>query len=252
MAAISHAKICHLIKSTDLFEGLPDDSASNLAKRARIAKLRRGEVLFMKGRVPKYLSLILSGRIKITSTSPDGHELLLTLHEPGDLAGRLGAVAGHIHLVTATATCASRVIHLPIRDVVSTVADHAPIGARLSQLLAKNLKDAVYNLENVGLMRAKTRLWSRLMQLAQRYGSPDKANGSMRIDHGLSQQNLANSVGLTRVLVNRQLSGWREMGMVETGRGFVVIPDPDGLESHVWSEKPRESAGEGDEGPSGP
>ncbi|MEZ4289280.1 MAG: helix-turn-helix domain-containing protein [Myxococcota bacterium] len=92
------------------------------------------------------------------------------------------------------------------------------------------------NIENVGLEKARTRLWSRLMLLSVRYSKTDETTGAMRIEHGLSQQKLADSVGLTRVLVNRQLSSWREQGLVETGRGFVLLRDPEALERFVWAD----------------
>ena len=47
----------------------------------------------------------------------------------------------------------------------------------------------------------------------------------VRIDHGLTQQQLADRVGVSRVSINKQLNAWREEGLIEHGRGYVVLLD---------------------------
>jgi hypothetical protein len=37
-------------------------------------------------------------------------------------------------------------------------------------------------------------------------------------------------------MVNRQLKTWREEGLTEDGRGFIVIRELDALERFVWRE----------------
>lgn len=78
------------------------------------------------------------------------------------------------------------------------------------------------------------RVWGRLMHLANQYGRNQTSDNALRIEHGLSQQSLADSVGLTRVMVNRQLRSWSDLGLLEIGRGFVVIPNREALSDHVW------------------
>ena len=40
-------------------------------------------------------------------------------------------------------------------------------------------------------------------------------------------------MGLTRVSINRQLAAWRDEGLIEVGRGFMVVPDMARLEAAV-------------------
>ena len=55
----------------------------------------------------------------------------------------------------------------------------------------------------------------------------------MRIEHQLSQQELGERVGLTRVSINRMLSAWRDRGLIEDGRGYIVVRDMARLEEAV-------------------
>ncbi len=77
-------------------------------------------------------------------------------------------------------------------------------------------------------MEVPARLYRRLRALATRYGR-EEADGAIRIEHGLSQQELADSIGITRVSVNKQLVEWRTLGLIDHGRGFAVIRDMEAL-----------------------
>ena len=90
------------------------------------------------------------------------------------------------------------------------------------------------SIENLGLHNAETRIWSRLVHLSSQYGQTNGSDHSIRIVHRLSQQDLADSVGLTRVMVNRQLKTWRDHHLTKDRRGVVVILDPNELEAFVW------------------
>ena len=114
---------------------------------------------------------------------------------------------------------------------------------RFPARLCWHIREAVTNLENVGLHDAKTRLWLRLMYLGHRYGSVDRETGRLRITHQFSQQSLADSIGLTRVMVNRQLGSWRDRDLIVYGRGFVEILDLSKLEEDVWDFAPESRNG---------
>lgn len=105
---------------------------------------------------------------------------------------------------------------------------------KLARLLCVQVRIAGATLENLTFHGAETRIWTRLMFLSEQYGEVDPVSGALHIKHRLSQQSLADSVGLTRVMVNRQLSEWRQQGLIEDGRGFVLVLDPKKLESFVW------------------
>ena len=47
----------------------------------------------------------------------------------------------------------------------------------------------------------------------------------------MPQQDLADLVGTTRESVNKQLRAWEQEGIVELGRGRVVLKRPESLEA---------------------
>ncbi|MBJ19375.1 MAG: hypothetical protein GY910_21060 [bacterium] len=66
--------------------------------------------------------------------------------------------------------------------------------------------------ENVGLNEAQTRLRNHRMFLAERFAKGHSDAGPLRIEHGLSQQHLADNIGVRCAMVNRLLRSWRDRG----------------------------------------
>ena len=49
----------------------------------------------------------------------------------------------------------------------------------------------------------------------------------------LSQEELAQTLGVTREIVSRQLAIWRDAGVVELGRGWIKVRDGEALDRIV-------------------
>ena len=71
------------------------------------------------------------------------------------------------------------------------------------------------------------RIAKRLLSLSQEYGKRPIVGGPVEVR--MPQQDLADLVGTTRESVNKQLRAWEEDGILELGRGRVVIKQPESL-----------------------
>lgn len=239
MKRIDLETLAATLGATTLLAKLPRRELDELAHVGRQSTYAAGDAVFRKAMPGTFVFLLVSGRVKITTTGPTGTDLILSLVEPGELFGEIAAVDGGPRTVNAVVTRESLVVAFDRRFIMPILSRNPETSHDLSEALCGHLRTAVANLEKVGLLDSQTRLWTRLMDLAARYSSDTPSQtGALRIDHGLSQQSLAESVGLTRVIVNRVLNRWREAGLVELGRGFVVIRDVDALEKAVAERDP--------------
>jgi len=75
------------------------------------------------------------------------------------------------------------------------------------------------------------RIAKRLLSLAEEHGKRPIVGGPVEVR--LPQQDLADLVGTTRESVNKQLRSWAEAGLIEIGRGRVVLKKPAELEDVV-------------------
>ncbi len=232
-------KDVRLLAASPLLDLLPEEQVVELASHARHFHFDAGETVFAMDTPGSYTYWVRSGRFRITTTSRGGIELLHSMIEPGDYCGEITTIDGGLRGVNAIAECSSDAIALDRQYLIPAIERNPKAAMRLARLLCAHIKVAGETIRNLGLHTSELRIWSRLMHLSPKYALIEE-DGTMRISHGLSQQDLADSVGLTRIVVNRQLKQWRDEGLIEDGRGFVIVPDPDALEAFVWRDKASE------------
>jgi CRP-like cAMP-binding protein len=234
MPYVSPQRIESVLRATPLLESLRDDEIATLARHVRVVHFEPGAQVWTKGALGTHAYFVLKGRIRLTVTARNGHELLLQMMEPGDICGEISAIERGPRSTNATAETATDALSLASRPLIAAIEGSPRSLMDLVRILCGHLREAVTNIEILGLHSAETRIWCRLSDLASRYPDVDPENGATRIKHGLSQQGLADSVGLTRVMVNRQMNEWREKGFIEFGRGVIEIYDPAAFEAYVW------------------
>ena len=71
---------------------LCDDDASDLRAIGRLRSHDAGDAIFHQGDDASGVHLLISGRVKITTTTAAGKEAILALRGPGDSVGELGAI----------------------------------------------------------------------------------------------------------------------------------------------------------------
>jgi CRP/FNR family cyclic AMP-dependent transcriptional regulator len=234
MSESSRSGISNLLGNSTLLESLPPDDLAEVVSRVRQYDFVAGEMAFSKGAPGSYVYWVENGRLRQTLRSISGGEILHSMVEVGDHAGILSVLDGESRVVNAIADRRTHLIGLEGRYLLPMLERNPRVCLDISRILCETIRVAGNSIENLGLNNSEARIWSRSIHLSNRYGEIDAKEKSIRIVHGLSQQDLADSPGLTRVMVNRQLSIWRKAGLTEDGRGFVVILDPEALESHVW------------------
>lgn len=234
MPRASLERVESVLRETALLESLPDDEISKLASHGRMVHFEAGELVFGKGTQGTHAYWVVNGRIKVIATARNGSELLLKMVEVGDYCGEISAIERGVRSSNAIADCATDAVALESRYLAPAIERCPGAAMDVVRILCGYLRQAVTNIETLALNGAEARIWCRLVDLSYRYPDVDPAASTIRIQHGLSQQGLTDSVGLTRVMVNRQLNEWREKGLIEYGRGVVVIRDTAAFEAFVW------------------
>ncbi len=236
MTAATFEQISTLFRSSALMSELSDAEIDELIGCVRHLHFDADETVFAQGTRGTVIYFVVTGRVKITSLSPDGSEMLFSMVEAGDFFGEISVIDGGIRSVNAIAEQPTYAVALDRRNLMPVVEGNPKAAMSVARLVCRHLREAITNVETVGRRAAPARILGRLIYLSQNYGRVDPDNGAMRIDHGQSQQSMADSVGLTRVMVNRQFGIWRDDGLIEVGRGFTVIRDLKALEAVVWGD----------------
>jgi CRP-like cAMP-binding protein len=78
-----------VLRQAALFRGLDADKVEALCRQVEPTKLDPTGVLFREGEPGDDLYIVLSGKVKLGQSTPDGREALVAVMGPGDQFGEL-------------------------------------------------------------------------------------------------------------------------------------------------------------------
>ncbi len=233
MSSTPNEKVVESLAASTLLGVLHRDDLEDLAARARHVQLADGEFVFRRDDEGESVFVVLEGRIKICALAPDGGEVILNVIEPGELFGEMSLLDGEPRCADAIAAARTTAVVIERSDFLDVLAEHPDASRELMAVLCQRIRQTSSFAESAVLLPAAARLFLRIRGLAEQYGMR-KPSGTIVIEHGFSQQDLADSVGLTRVSVNRHLSEWRRAGLISYERRTITIPDFEALASAAF------------------
>jgi CRP-like cAMP-binding protein len=201
-----------LLRGAALLETLPDEELCDLATRVHRSQHDSGEPIFRKGDEGTGMMVVVSGRIKISSVGASGSEVILNVIEAGQVFGEMALVDGDPRSADAVAAKKTELITLLRRDFLPILKRHPAAGLAMIAVLSQRIRQTTQFVEDAVFLDVATRLLNRLEFLADHYGRKDPETGGIRIEHDFTQQDLADSVGLTRVTARRSSTGRASAG----------------------------------------
>lgn len=244
------AAALEILTRSRVFQAAPAADIERLAPHCTHQRYRRGDTIAGMGAVGDTLIVVGRGRIKATLPSPSGeHEFLMAMFWPGDVMGETSLFDQKARPASGVAVTDVEVVFVPRIELLTLLERRPAVTIRLAESLCVKLRTTVELSLSVRFLDTPTRLYNRLLYFA-RYDARMQPNGE-RIQHGLSQQELGDSIGASREALNKLLSEWRREGLVECGRGFVVIRDREALAHHVSGQDHRGNAAPRDRPDSG-
>ena len=190
-------------------------------------RYRKGSILFHEGDAPESVIVVRSGRVKVSSFTNDGKEVVLAVREPGELLGELSAIDGEPRSATATAMESVEAAWVPAGVFRSFLAGRPGAAFALLEMMSGKLRDADRKRVEFGAYDTTGRVARRLVEMADRFG--ETTGDGVRITLPLSQQELAGWTGASREAVSKSLHQLRARGFIETARRGITVLDLVGL-----------------------
>jgi len=206
------------LRSVSLFSNLPEAPLQRLAAASQPRRLQKGQLLFGQGEPGDAVYLVAAGSIAIVLATADGRELVINEMRPGDFFGELALFPGQTHTAGAVAGAASLVVCLPCAAFLAELDTQPTLMRRLLDAFAQRLRASSERESALAFMTAPARLARLLLQNV----ATDGVTGPLVT---ISQEELAQRVGVTRQTVAKVLGGWRRSGWIITGRGRIMLVD---------------------------
>ncbi|KWX20154.1 MULTISPECIES: Crp/Fnr family transcriptional regulator [Mycolicibacterium] len=210
-----------------IFQGVSPSAVAALAQQLEPVSFPRGKVIFVEGEPGDTLYIITSGKVKIGRKTVDGRESLLTLMGPSDMFGELAIFDPGPRTSTVTALTDVHAVTMSRSVLRSWIADRPEIAEQLLRVLARRLRRTNDNLSDLIFTDVPGRVAKQLLYLAQRFGS--REGSSLRVDHELTQEEIAQLVGSSRETVNKALSDFAQRGWIRVQGKSILIDNTERL-----------------------
>lgn len=201
-----------LLRSTDLFGGLPPEVRRDCATAFREVRFDKGRTLFVHGDPGTHAHVIAEGRVRLTLTTAAGRELSVRIAEPGSLVGELAALDGGRRSADATAISPVVAQTIAATELDRLIARHPDLARAVVRLLCGRLRATTDQLEGIALHSIEVRLARFLLDALGGRSAP--AGRRPAIDLGYSQGELARLIGSSRPKTNMALGALESAGAI--------------------------------------
>jgi CRP-like cAMP-binding protein len=200
-----------------------DEIALVQSLKRRELRVGPGELLIQEGQRESPLFTLLAGWAFRFKTLSDGRRQILNFLLPGDFIGvqqKMVAVAAHgVMALTDTVLCVFQ------RDALWELHRQSPImGFNVTWLSAREESLVDEGLLSVGRRSAEGRISALLILLFNRAVGSQADGGAAGVPFPLTQQHIADALGLSLVHTNKSLRKLERRGLhrIENGRLFIL------------------------------
>ena len=213
------------------FTDIGNDDLLTIEKISRQRQCKKNTILFSQGDPGEAIYFTMSGKVKIFKTSEDGKEHTLTIAAPGDIFAEVVLFNEVPYPASAEVIEDGIIAFIRNADMERALENNPKIAVAIIKALNKRLIESQSQVESLAFQDARSRTAEVLLSLARIHGK--QSDNGIELDLGLSRQELANMVGVTRETFTRALMLFKKMKIIEISGQVIRIKEINELESWV-------------------
>jgi len=220
-----------LLANVSIFGTLDERELQLLLDLTTTRKVAAKQSLFRKGDPGNQLYGVLSGRLKVMATAPDGKEMVFGVMGPGEVIGEIALVDSNPRSASVVALEPAELLTLHRRDLEPFLQQHPNVAIQLASVLARRVRRLSEKAEDSVFLALPARMAKTLVALVDSYAGSDSedAGADAPVEIRLAQQDLADMLGTTRETVNKQLRLWEDESILELRRARIRVLRRDAL-----------------------
>lgn len=208
------------------FSGIPHQSLEGLAQciTLRVRPQRSG--IYFPGDAADNVFFLVEGRVKISTFSPDGREIIKRVVLPGEMFGEMVLLGGELERTDFATPLKMQATFVAVRTPELRVAiQHVPeLANRFIDHLGKLVKWTESLVEDYVLFDSRRRIIDFILEL-------DKTAESSKAYHYMTHQDIAGLTGASRQFVTSVMNDLRKKKLIDFNRLSVQVKDRKGLEA---------------------
>src|SRR5882757_7447664 len=207
-----------VLRKHPIFSDLEPDAFDQLCRYVKHAKLKRGATICSKGDVGNSLYAVISGTVKISTSSAEGRSAILNLIGTGEVFGEIALLDGGERTTDAIANSDCELFVIDRREFIPFVRSQPALAMKFIELLCERLRWTSDQVEQIILQNLPGRLASALLRLTEKHKLEPQGRTI-----AITQQEISEMVGMTRESINKQLRAWASRDWVRLEHGAIVV-----------------------------
>ncbi|ELS04169.1 cAMP-binding protein [Xenococcus sp. PCC 7305] len=220
-----------LTKSIPFFSGLSLDNQNKLRNHFVSLSHPANQLVLLENDWGGSVYFILEGWVKIRTHNLDGKEVTLNILGKGELFGEMAALDKKPRSTDAITLTSTIIGRIPAEDFVDILNTEPIIGVRLSQLMARRLRQINRRLQ-LREANSTSRVADAILFLVE--GQGKETAGGKEIPN-LPHREISSLSGLARETVTRVLTKLEKKGLIQRDTDWLRVPDVLALENSISS-----------------
>src|SRR5437764_9920946 len=166
---------------------------------------------------------VLKGRVVISNPPFDGRQLVVTIFRESDVFGEIALLDGKERSADASAATDCELLVVPRRSLLRLLGQQPELCIELLIVLCERLRRTNEQVEDLAFLDLEARIAKVLVRLAD-----ENRNGQQMarpVGVKISQRALGELCGGSRESVNKHLQDWKRSGIIELGKGAIMVRD---------------------------
>lgn len=206
-----------------IFSDLPEEVIEQIVLVGNKKTYSKDSVILVEEEVGTALFVIIKGKVKVSRSSSDGREVILSILSDSDFFGEMSILDGLNRSATIVALEDTELFIIQRKEFLDLLNKHPEITIALLSELTQRLRNADMKIKALSLKDAEGKVATVILQLADDIGKIKQ--GTVEIDKLPLQQDLANMAGTSRETISRTLHSFAKKGLVELEGSKLKIID---------------------------
>lgn len=221
------------LKKSILFSGISDSEIDLIDRIGQYHKAARGQFVFMQDDPAERFYIVMSGKVKIFKTSPEGKEQVLLLPAPGESFGEAALFAGKKYPASAEVIESAELLSFSRQAFLDLIKTHPTLAVNMVARLSMLLHHLTQIIQRLSLEDVTTRLAGYI--LAQ---LPDEPTGQQdKVILSEKKMILASLLGTIPETLSRSLARLAQLGIITVEGSEITVHDLQKLTQAASGEK---------------
>ncbi|MGN0997300.1 MAG: Crp/Fnr family transcriptional regulator [Candidatus Ventricola sp.] len=216
----AHTRLWFGLNRHEMFSGL-----------GRLVTFAKGEIVAQAGRRPACCYYVLEGRMMAFEYTTATGERYYNFNEAGSLVMEANILLERDTPVSFVAITEVKARAITREELIGALKADGDLALEIMTSLSYKFMAAMDQVREATQCNVSWKVCNLLLTFAQRYGVP--YDGKVLIKEKISQQMMANLLGVNRITMVRAIKELRELGMIEQVNGFYCIRDKERMQEFM-------------------